>query len=219
MVWTGSVAGRAVVPKRASAALPPPTLPDWLRRAAPPEPRPPRPLAPSSLGEDRDVAAPPSPAQVAAARRGTLLHALFERLPGVPPDDRRRVAVVWLANAGVDESAREEIADAALAVIEEPLFADLFGLSALAEAPIAATLADGRVIAGTVDRLCIGDDVIRVVDFKTGRHVPGDLEDVPPSHVAQMKAYSDALGVIFPDRRIEAALLYTSAPRLIALPA
>ena len=217
LVWTGSVAGRSVVAKAASMPLPPPPLPDWLHRAAPPEPRPPRPLAPSSLGEDRDVSAPPSPVQVAAARRGTLLHALFERLPGVAVEDRRAAALAWLERNGVEAGVREEIAAAALAVIEEPLFADLFGVTALAEAPIAATLADGRVIAGTVDRLCVGDDVIRVVDFKTGRHAPASLAEVPPAHVAQMAAYSAALGVIFPDRRIEAALLYTSAPRLISL--
>ena len=111
-----------------------------------------------------------------------------------------------------------EIASAALNVIDDPRFADLFTPDALAEAPIAATLADERVIAGTVDRLCIGSNVVRVIDFKTGRSVPASVDALPPAHVAQMKAYVDALGVIFPDHRIEAALLYTHGPTLIALP-
>ena len=34
-----------------------------------------------------------------------------------------------------------------------------------------------------------------------------------------MAAYAAALGVIFPDHAVEAALLYTAAPRLIDLPA
>ena len=42
---------------------------------------------------------------------------------------------------------------------------------------------------------------------------------LPPGHATQMQAYADALGVIFPGRRIEAALLYTHGPALIALPA
>jgi ATP-dependent helicase/nuclease subunit A len=33
-----------------------------------------------------------------------------------------------------------------------------------------------------------------------------------------MKAYAEALAVIFPGRRIEAALLYTHGPTLIAVP-
>ena len=78
---------------------------------------------------------------------------------------------------------------------------------------------DGRVIAGTVDRLCIGADLVRVIDFKTGRSVPSSVAALPPGHVAQMQAYAEALAVIFPGRRIEAALLYTHGPTLIALPA
>ncbi|MEO7786817.1 MAG: double-strand break repair helicase AddA [Sphingomicrobium sp.] len=217
LVWTGAVESRSVKAKAGKRLLDPPPIPDWLLRAAPPEPRPPRPLAPSSMGEDREVSAPPSPAQVAAARRGTLLHSLFERLPGVAAADRRAVALDWLARQGVTKGG-EEIADAALGVIDRPEFAGLFGSDSLGEAPIAATLADGRVIAGTVDRLCVEETVVRVIDYKTGRHAPSSLAGVPPGHVAQMTAYAEALRVIFPDRRVEASLLYTAAPRLITLP-
>ena len=73
------------------------------------------------------------------------------------------------------------------------------------------------MIAGTVDRLCIADDLVRVIDFKTGRHVPTDAASVPEAHIRQMQAYADALRVIFPGRRVEAALLYTSGPALITL--
>ncbi|MBA3666208.1 MAG: double-strand break repair helicase AddA [Sphingomonas sp.] len=218
LVWEGT---EPVVPRRARAkdALYPIEIPPWLREQAPVEARPPRPLAPSQIVEDRDAVPPPGPAMRAAARRGTLLHALFERLPAVEPSSRRDLALNWLKRAGVETDAvQQEIADAALVVLHDPRFADLFGSEELAEAPIAATLADGRVIAGTVDRLCIGPDLIRVIDFKTGRAVPPDLAAVPDAHRRQMAAYVEALRVIFPDRRVEAALLYTSGPALIALP-
>ena len=90
-----------------------------------------------------------------AVRRGILLHRLFERLPGVDPGLRHDTAIRWLAgSAGVaDDALRSEIAGAACAIIGDPAYAELFGPTSLAEAPIAATLGDGRVIAGTVDRL------------------------------------------------------------------
>jgi ATP-dependent helicase/nuclease subunit A len=142
---------------------------------------------------------------------------LFERLPGVAQSDRRAAALDWLGQQGV-EDGRDEIAGAALGVIDHPEFAGLFGSNSLAEAPIAATLPDGRVIAGTVDRLCVGETLVRVIDYKTGRIAPGSLAEVPPGHLAQMTAYAEALRVIFPERRVEASLLYTAAPRLIILP-
>ncbi|MEJ7926615.1 double-strand break repair helicase AddA [Sphingobium sp. AN641] len=193
--------------------------PDWLRRPAPVEARPPRPLAPSAAVEDDVPDPPPGPAMRRAAERGRWLHALFERLPPVAAADRAAAAHGWLERHGgiADAAEREDIVAHALAVIERPDFADLFAPGALAEAPIAAVVGDA-VIAGTVDRLCVGESVVQVVDFKTGRVAPLSARDVPLAHLRQMAAYAAALGVIFPGRRVEAALLYTSHARLIALP-
>ncbi len=207
------------VPARARAVAPdrsdPPPVPDWARTPPPRESRPPRPLAPSALGDDLVADPPPDAAMRAAAERGRLLHALFERLPPVAPADRVRAADRWLAQAGgvADPAERAALVAAALGVIEHPDHAGLFGPDALAEAPITATLADGTVISGTVDRLIVGD-TIRVVDFKTGRRVPA----APPDyHLRQMAGYAAALSVIFPGRPVEAALLYTAGPTLVDL--
>ena len=217
LVWEEQIA--TPVPRKAAKPLPNPiAIPDWAGQQAPIESRPPRPLAPSQIGEDQDAAPPPGPELRQAARRGTLLHSLFERLPGVAPADRLSLALRWLEHVGVEQAPRSEIAQAACSVIGDSAFADLFNQNALAEAPIAATLPDGRVIAGTVDRLCIGPNLIRVIDFKTGRGVPDDLDGVPAAHRIQMEAYAQALQVIFPGRRVEASLLYTSGPKLITLP-
>lgn len=214
-------------PVRPMVAAPPslpatsvPALPDWLHASAPEEARPPRPLAPSSLGDDQVADPPPGPALRAAAERGRLLHALFERLPGVASDARRSAADRWLAGAcGIDDPAeRTALIDAAMAVTEDPRFAELFGPDALGEAPIAAVVADGVVVSGTVDRLVVRPDRVRVVDFKTGRRAPAGLDAVPPYHLRQMAAYVAALRVIFPDREVEAALLYSAGPVLYALP-
>ncbi|NIJ24347.1 ATP-dependent helicase/nuclease subunit A [Sphingomonas japonica] len=199
---------------------PPTPAPDWLRRAAPVEARPPRPLAPSAIGDDAVADPPPSPQLRAAAERGRLLHALFERLPGVAPERRAAAAERWLAAAGgvAEPERREEIAAAALAVLGDPRFAALFGPEALAEAPIAAVVG-GEVIAGTVDRLLVSDTQVTVIDFKTGRRAPGSLAAIPDYHLAQMGAYAAALEAIFPGREVRAALLYTAAPVLYELPA
>ena len=195
-------------------------LPAWLHRPAPMEERPPRPLAPSSLGDDDVADPPPGPAQRAAAARGKWLHALFERLPAAPDAERRTLALGWLErSAGVaDPALRERLADSACAVIADPRFAALFAPDALAEAPIAAVVAGGVVVSGTVDRLRILADRILVADFKTGRNAPADLAAIPAAHLRQMAAYRAALRIIFPDRPVEAALVYTAAPILHVLP-
>ncbi len=193
--------------------------PTWLHAPAPEEARPPRPLAPSSIGTDTIANPPPGAAMREAAERGRLLHALFERLPDCAADVRAAAAERWLErSAGVADAAlRAALVRDALAVIEDPHFAAIFSSAALAEAPIAAVV-DGEVIAGTVDRLLVTPERVTIVDFKTGRRAPSVLDQVPEHHRDQMGAYAAALGAIFPGRAIEAALLYTAGPSLIVLP-
>lgn len=205
--------------KAARVAAPALVLPDWAHRPAPEEARPPRPLAPSALGED-DVAVPPQgAARVAAVERGLLLHALFERLPPVAAARRRDAALRWLAAQAptLDEAARAAMIDEVLAVLDDPAHAALFGPGSLAEVPLSAVVGGGAVVAGIVDRLLVTAEVVTVIDYKTGRRVPGSADAVAPAYLRQMAAYRDALAAIFPGRRVEAALLYTAAPRLIRL--
>ncbi len=213
-------AGTVVTPEtRAPVATAAIALPDWATAPAAPEARPPRPLSPSAIAADDIAQPPPGPAAKAAARRGQLLHTLFERLPGVAVDTRAGVAAGWLARAAPDlADDHAGIARCALDIIAAPRFAALFGPDALAEAPIAATVG-GVVIAGTVDRLLIEPGRVQVIDFKTGARVPADASGVAPYHLRQMAAYVAALARIFPDRTIEAALLYTHDATLIDLPA
>ncbi len=218
-LWYG--AAGAAPPKRTKdrVALPPVVVPEWARDPAPVEARPPRPLAPSAIGVDDESAPPPSEAMRAAALRGTWIHQLLERLPAVEPSARPDIAERWLErSAGVSDAAvRDEIVAQVCAILSDPRFAPLFGPNSLGEAPLAATLPDGRVIAGTADRLLIEETTVSVLDFKTGR-VPATAASIPAAHLAQMQAYTTALQVIFPNREIRAALLYTGGPQLFELP-
>jgi ATP-dependent helicase/nuclease subunit A len=103
-----------------------------------------------------------------------------------------------------------------LGVLDDPAHAALFGPGSLAEVPLSAVV-DGTVVAGIVDRLLVTADAVTVIDYKTGRHVPESAAAVQPAYLRQMAAYRGALAAIFPERRIDAALLYTAGPRLIAL--
>jgi ATP-dependent helicase/nuclease subunit A len=204
------------------------TLATEQRRAdSPPAPgacaieaRPPRPLAPSASAEDDVPNPPPSPELRAAAERGRLLHQLFERLPGVPIEQRAKRADLWLhKSAGIEEEALRQalVADACAIIGRSSSFGNLRAGCAGGGAHSGRD-ADGSVITGTVDRLLVSEDLVRLLDFKTGRSFPRTAADIPAAHLRQMAAYQAALEVIFPDRVVEASLLYTTGPLLYALP-
>ena len=196
-------------------------VPGDLREPIGPEPRPLRPLAPSALGEDAAPSAPtrPGPGARQAARRGTLLHRLLERLPEVAVPMREPAAIAWLTRMAADMPGDERAAmvRSALAVIAEPQWQAVFGPGSLAEVPIAA-LVGARMVNGTIDRLLITADTIRIIDFKTDRRPPDNLNAIPVAYLRQMAAYVAALKVIHPGRAVSAALLYTGTPHLFALP-
>jgi ATP-dependent helicase/nuclease subunit A len=59
---------------------------------------------------------------------------------------------------------------------------------------------------------------VLVVDYKTNRPAPDRIEDADPAYVAQMAVYVAVLREIYPNRLVEAALVWTDGPRLMAVP-
>lgn len=204
-------------PRSDDGALP--AIPDWAREPAPVEARPPYPLAPSALGTDQAGDPPADLSRLDAAERGRLLHGLFERLPDITPERRRAAGRAWLERHAPTRAPgdRDTMIDAVCGVIADPEYAEVFGPASLAEAPIAAVVADGIVVSGQVDRLIVASDHITIVDFKTGALVPQTASDVPIAYWRQMAAYAAALGVIFPGRPVRASLLYVAGPAMIDL--
>jgi ATP-dependent helicase/nuclease subunit A len=192
-------------------------VPPWLFQPAPPEESPPRPLAPSNLGDDLYGDAPANEALQLAALRGRLIHSLFEQYDGRDLVQFGADALAWL---GRNDSAslldHSAMVAEIKAVLENPEWRELFSKAARAEVPLAA-LVGTTVIAGRVDRLLIEPDRVRLVDFKTGRNVPLDEAAVPVPQLRQMAHYVAALEAIFRDRVIDAALLYTSGPTMVPL--
>ena len=209
-----------VIAEKAGETVAVECVPEWVTKPAGPEPRPPRPLAPSAAGEDL---APDPPtalgANTDAVLRGVLMHKLLERLPQVPLGERESQAMAWLRRqaADISDDQRSEMVSAVLGILSETDWAELFGAGSLAEVPIAARVG-GQVIAGTVDRLLVTAERVLVVDYKTARRPPQRIEDIPADTLRQMAAYQAALEAIYPGRAVEPAVLYTQTPQLFALP-
>ncbi len=57
-----------------------------------------------------------------------------------------------------------------------------------------------------------------VVDFKSNRPAPARIEEADRAYRLQMAVYAAVLGELYPGRRIEAALVWTDGPKLMAVP-
>ena len=213
----GLALGEVFVARKAvQASIDATTVPAWARRAANVEGPAAEAIAPSRLAQG-PVLSPRADGR-SRFRRGALIHGLLQRLPDVPPQRREGAATAWLGARGVRGDEASAYIGEALRVLDDPAFAAVFGPDSRAEAPIVATLADGVVVRGSIDRMVVGKTQVLLLDYKTDRPPPDRAEDTPPRILAQMAAYRAALAMVFPGRIIEAALLWTDGPRLMALP-
>ena len=78
--------------------------------------------------------------------------------------------------------------------------------------------AGGLKISGRLDRLVVTPDRVLVVDYKTNRPAPARIEDADPAYVRQLAVYVSILAELYPGRAVEAALVWTDGPRLMAVP-
>ncbi len=208
----------------ASPASPAAALPAWIRTAAAPEAFS-RLTSPSDLGEDARVASPSPLATregLGRFRRGDLIHRLLQLLPDLPAADRAAGAMALLAREpDLTDAQRREMAEAAMAVLADARFAEVFGPGSRAEVAIAggaSGLPAGLRISGRIDRLVVLADRVLVVDFKTNRPSPARIADADPAYLRQMAIYAAVLADVFPGRAIAAALVWTDGPKLMAVP-
>jgi ATP-dependent helicase/nuclease subunit A len=174
--------------------------------------RPSQVLSPSALGGAKALPGEPLFPEAEARARGTALHLLLERLPGLDPGE-------WesFATALVPDPSRlaYALAEARL-VLQHPELGPLFGADTLGEVAVTAPW-NGRTLAGTIDRLVIAPDRVLIIDYKSNAVIPDHPEAVPEGILRQLGAYAHVLAQIYPGRRIETAVLWTREPRLMPL--
>lgn len=200
---------------------PPGATPAFALTAAPREQEAAPPLRPSSALSGADVFVAPdatAPTRAAAERLriGRLVHALLQHLPDCPAARRASAAARFLdmRGTGLDDAQRAEITQAALAIIDHPELAELFGPRSVAEVDIVATLDNGLSVSGRIDRLAESEQEIHIADFKTGR----PQETVEGAHLRQLALYRAAVAPLYPGRRLRCFLIWTRNATVVEAP-
>jgi len=193
--------------------LPETRLPAWALSPAPTAARPPMLLSPSDLGGAKALPGEIEPdTKETALARGTALHLLLETLPAAPAAQWADLAAMLIG----DPALCADVLIEAGQVLSDPALAHLFTPDALTEVAITCDLAERRLL-GSIDRLLIRPDSVLAIDYKSNRLIPETAAATPEGLLRQMGAYVHALSRIYPDRRVETAILWTRAPKLMPL--
>ncbi len=195
-------------------------LPPWSQTHPKAEPSPLRPLQPSRpSGEVKSMSPLASHISHARFKRGTIIHTLLEFLPDCPEAARKSATEQYLSHTGhgLSQESQSEITQEILKILNDPVFAPVFGKNSRAEVSISGQIGDNTIVNGQIDRLIITDTEIFIVDYKTNRPPPTDPKDIPAQYQKQMQAYKDVLTQIYPTHTIRTALLWTNRPVLMEI--
>ena len=158
-----------------------------------------------------------------ARKEGLALHTLLQHLPKLPqgqwPDVLAKAMPVLLPDA---PERHPVLWQKAVSILTRPEFAGLFGPDSRAEVPfVFDAQRNGKPVrlAGRIDRIVVEGDRGLIVDYKSDAQVPGVAEAVPLAYRTQLGLYALVAGELFPNRRIEAAILWTQLESLMILPA
>ena len=190
-------------------------VPDWVTpRAHAPAPQT-NTRAPSELGGDKVINSDLAKANPNALRLGTAVHLLLETLPNAPQENWRDISTLLVEN-DVLELAWVEATE----ILTHPNLAHIFTPDTLAEVSISAHLDElgGDPVQGSIDRLIISEKTVLAIDFKTNQVVPDTADQVPEGILRQMGAYASALSQVYPNHKIETAVLWTKSQHLMQLP-
>ncbi|MBL4768454.1 MAG: double-strand break repair helicase AddA [Rhodobacteraceae bacterium] len=189
-------------------------LPDLFASDPPPESPSPLVLAPSDLGGAKALPGDDGQDEDIAMLRGSQIHLLLEHLPGYPQQNWSNVVDHMLSET--IESERSSLLSEVSKSLTHPDLAHIFVPTSLAEVPVTATI-EGHKVYGVIDRLIVTQTSVLAVDFKSNATVPDDSQNCPEGLLRQMGAYAHVLAQIYPNHRVETAILWTRNANLMQL--
>lgn len=150
--------------------------------------------------------------------RGTVLHKLLQYLPDVPNQHRAQAGLQLLKTMSqVPQDQRYELVQDVMRVLQDERLKDIFSPQGRAEVPITGKIG-GRVVSGQVDRLVVVNNEVIIVDYKTHRIAPTDVQKVPTIYLHQLATYKEILQRIYMHHTIRCILLWTHTLNVMEIP-
>ncbi len=193
-------------------------LEDWVFKNPNDEPLPPKPLVPSRQEEEPAIKSPLTEVDNWKYSRGNIVHKLLEILPDLPNNKRETALNNYLKRPtlNIPTSQQADLTKELLAVLNHPEFAEIFSQNSRSEVPIVGLLG-ANVVSGQIDRLVVTKNEVLIVDYKSNRNPPNNVNEIPSVYIKQMQIYSDVVKNIYPNHKVKSALLWTESLTLTLL--
>ncbi len=168
-----------------------------------------KPYAPSRDETDDELVLSPLEDNGKLYKRGIVIHKLLQYISKVDSSNKQNAITSFLQKELPELSDKEHIDISKEVLTLCKKYSDIFTKNSYAEVPIIGEV-NGKIISSKIDRLVIKEDKVIIVDYKTNRPAAKNIEDVPLKYINQLNTYKEIVNRIYPDKQIEAFLLWTN---------
>ena len=155
-----------------------------------------------------------------AALRGTVLHAVLQRLCGRHREEFAAIIAAELPRQIMKhrlDVRTEDCQDMEQTLMRLVASMEIAGWleKAYAEVEIGAPQDDAtEVKLRRIDALCIEDECVTILDFKSDRE---PSHDMPKKYRLQLQQYQTLIQAIYPERRVQAGLIWLQTAQIVWL--
>ena len=181
-------------------------------------------IAPSRVGMEKVFSS--TPASESARLYGTTIHKALELLGQKSYDDLSAFKQEFEGYSDVDDDLRNTCAEQAWSLIQnselESLFNKLHYSKTYHEMPLLYQDDQGRIVYGKIDQVCVAQDQIWIIDYKSNKPPGQNLEEfyqrLASQYSSQMRCYREGIAKLFPGKAIRVSILFTRSGFLYDYP-
>ena len=158
---------------------------------------------------------------IAPTTRGTIIHSVLEHLD-IKPDLDLDTNLTYLKESGLYDAESWQIINKYYDYFKNFVNSDVFKLMCntkhLYKEKEFSMLEDGQIIHGIFDVICIDDNDVTIIDYKTDNIKQTTSDDILKSlHKPQMDYYKEILARVFPQTNIKAIVYYLHINKYVIL--
>ena len=195
-------------------------IPEWVKESKLKESTIQKAISPSNLSDFKSIPNKENLESNQAKELGAQIHILLENLPSHIHENWEQAGKNILKNFGFHNlEIINEALDQVKKILTNKNLQFIFSDSSNAEVPFQMHIPrlNNLLFSGIIDRIINSKNKITAIDFKSNFIVPDNENEVPIGILKQMAIYQEALSIIYPDKKIEIAILWIRNSKLMYL--
>ncbi|MBL0848755.1 MAG: double-strand break repair helicase AddA [Candidatus Liberibacter ctenarytainae] len=163
------------------------------------------------------------PSDALAIKRGHIIHRLLQTVFALPLEQKIPYVMSWCKKHAQLWSTQEHdnLLLSIKNIVNHPIISTAMSCDHYEEVSISGKIHFAQrsiSVSGRIDQISISQENVFILEYKTHRHIPQEIENIPLSHVTQLAMYREILKRSYPQKAFICLLIYVLKPQIFIIP-